>query len=288
MELDSYISSLPAPLSGEDFTKLRDGIWEHDDIAVYINERKDYAFLFPAPEIDYDKYVSRVAKLGLTKDPNRFRARFDKCSPWLSKARTILEVGAWEGDFIRLMQSQLSDVDISCVEPDQATLASRQQIDGLTDYISLDAAIAAGGRYDVICHFHVFEHILQPAEFLDQCKQLLAPDGVMIAEIPAMSDPLVALYKQADYIDFFFQAQHPFYYRDSSFGRVLAHNGLKIHEMLPHQRYGIDNHLAWMNSGKPGGDDELAEVFAETDSHYRQDLEQRGITDAVIAVVGLA
>src|SRR3989304_6107803 len=107
MNLDQYIKSLPEPLCNEAYRELRRGIWDDPAISVYVNNANDFAFLFPRPSVDYERYVTRSKKLGLEKDPERFRRRYDKCQPWLSGREKILEVGASDGSFLRVLRDAL-------------------------------------------------------------------------------------------------------------------------------------------------------------------------------------
>ena len=64
-ELNSFIKNLPSPLNKEKFSLLKKGIWDNNKIDVFINKKKDFTFLFPQPEINYEKYVPRKKKIGL-------------------------------------------------------------------------------------------------------------------------------------------------------------------------------------------------------------------------------
>ena len=103
-----------------------------------------------------------------------------------------------------------------------------------------------------------------------------------------MDDPLLSVYGLKSYEDFFYQRQHPFYYSATSLRRLLGASGFVIDALIPHQRYGMENHLNWLVAGKPGGNAAFARIFSGSDKSYRADLEAAGRTDAVIAVVAKA
>ena len=74
-------NNLPQPFRDESFDILRWGISDNPSIGVYINQPKDFAFLYPAPSVDYSNYVPRVQKFGLTdykKALHVIERRFDK------------------------------------------------------------------------------------------------------------------------------------------------------------------------------------------------------------------
>lgn len=288
IELDRYIKSLPAPLCGETYREILTGIWDDPDITVYMNDMNDFAFLFPTPQVDYQRYVTRTKKLGLEKDPKRFQRRFDKCESWLSDREKILEIGTSDGSFLRVLRKALPLVSLSCIEPDASTQTERSQIADLTQFDDLAGALQFGEKYDAICHFHVFEHVTEPTDFLSGTRALLSEEGIMIMEIPSLDDPLMSLYRNPNYQKFFFQKQHPFSYTRASLMRVLKHYGFAIRVAIPHQRYGLDNHMTWMQCGKPGGSNDWRTVLGAADDAYRRALEKSTLTDSVIIVASLA
>jgi SAM-dependent methyltransferase len=172
---------------------------------------------------------------------------------------------------------------LACIEPDTTRRALRDQIAGLAQYD--DFSQAPPGSWDLVCLFHVLEHIVEPGPFLSRCASLLAPGGRLVVEVPSLDDPLLSLYKVPAYADYCFQKQHPYYYSKASLERLLRSHGFAIETMVAHQRYGLENHLNWLRHGTPGGNADYARVFASVDAGYRRSLEAAGQSDAVIAVV---
>jgi hypothetical protein len=116
---------------------------------------------------------------------------------------------------------------------------------------------------------------------------VLAPAGKVLIEVPSLDDPLLSVYRLPAYEAFYFQRQHPFAYTGRSLARVLEHNGLRALETIAYQRYGLENHLAWLRHGKPGGDAALRDLVLPIEDQYRQTLEARGTADTVFAVAEL-
>jgi len=98
---------------------------------------------------------------------------------------------------------------------------------------------------------------------------------------------LLSLYGSTAYRDFYFQRQHPFVYSAASLRRVLGHEGYTA-EMIPYQRYGLENHLGWLTAGKPGGNAQFRALFAGGEAGYTAAPEGRGRTDTVFAVARAA
>jgi hypothetical protein len=163
-------------------------------------------------------------------------------------------------------------------------LPQRNACPWLRQFDDFTAAGRSGIRSKAIDFFHVFEHLEEPSAFLRECAALLAPGGHAITEIPALTDPSRGLYDIAAYQDFNFQRQHPYVYSGNPLARVLKHNGFKIQKPTPYQRYGIENHLLWLDKGVPGGNEEFRRLFTQIDDGYRAALEASAKTDTFISV----
>ena len=282
---DLDVSTLPAPFCDEAFVPLRRGIYNDDQTEVFINRAGDFAVLHPIPETDYSRYQPRAATLGLQaykKKTGTYERRYEKLATLFPAAGRVLEIGAGDGGFLALIRERHPHLNLACIEPDATRRPMRDQIAGLIHFD--DISQAPPGRWDLVCSFHVLEHVIEPGPFLSRCASLLAPGGRLVLEVPSLDDPLLRLYKVPAYAHYCFQKQHPYYYAKTSLERLLRSHGFMIDVMIAHQRYGLENHLNWLQCGKPGGNAEYARVFAPIDAGYRQSLEVTGQSDAVIAV----
>ena len=284
--IQDRLGALPRPLCDESFVLLKRGVFDDPSIDVYVNSAGDFAFLSPCPIVDYRSYQPRVATLGLTQYKSSRRvieSRFAKIHDRFDGAASVLEVGAADGSFLAHIRTRYPDVALAAIEPDESTRPQRDRIPGLRQFSTLDEAAEVGFRADVICLFHVFEHLADPAGWLSAARRLLAREGRMIIEVPSLEDPLFSFYRSAAHREFYFQKQHPFVYSAPSLRRVLEHNGFTV-DVIPYQRYGMENHLTWLSSGKPGGNAEFAKVFEGCDAAYKAALESRGLTDTIFAI----
>jgi hypothetical protein len=280
-------SRLPTPLDRDNYRLLRRGIADDPNIDVYVNDSGDFAFLNPLPVIDYVTYLPRVKSLGLQaykKTSDVLGHRLIKISPVLAAASSILEIGAADAAFLALVHERFPMMDCHSIEPDQNTRAARDALPWLRQASSLAEAIEAGTRADLVAMFHVFEHIEQPAEFLTSVRQVIASKGLLLIEVPSLTDPLLSLYASPAYQSFYFQRQHPYVYSPSSLRRVLAANGFAVDRFIPHQRYGMENHLQWLTAGEPGGNQRVRDLFADVGDGYRSCLERAGMTDTIIVL----
>ena len=278
---------LPTPLDRDTYHCVRTGISDDPEISVWINSDGTFAFLDPYPSVDYATYLPRLQSLGLQaykKTSGVLERRLFKIYPVLSAVDSILEIGAADAAFLTLVHEQFPVLDCHSVEPDQNTRAARDALPWLKQASSLAEATGAGTKADLVAMFHVFEHIEQPADFLASVRQVLAPNGLLLIEVPSLTDPLLSLYASPAYQSFYFQRQHPYVYSASSLERVLAANGFAVERFIPHQRYGMENHLQWLAAARPGGNPQFRDLFADLGEGYRSSLERAGMTDTIIVL----
>ncbi len=281
------IEGLPASFREDGYRLLQRGIYDSPDTDAYVNEAGDFAFLYPRPEYDYVYYKSRVVTLNLANYKKVLpvvERRYEKIAACLEGVGSVLEVGAADGSFLAHVASQRPGIALASLEVDENTRPARDALPGLRQYESFEAARGAAERYEIVCLFHVLEHIFDPGVFLADCVACLAPGGRLIVEVPSLDDPLLSLYDCEAYRRFYFQRQHPYVYSAGSLTRLLEHLGFEVERGIHHQRYGLENHLGWLSTGKPGGSALLREVFSTCEAEYTRCLEQAGRTDSFIAV----
>jgi 2-polyprenyl-3-methyl-5-hydroxy-6-metoxy-1,4-benzoquinol methylase len=287
MSLYKTIEHLPTPFNEELFTLLQKGIYDSDSNDAYINKAGDFACLDPLPQVDYVSYVPRVKALGLSQYKQTtsviFR-RFEKIQQWFSGTRSILEIGAGDGAFLRHVSGVFPSLHLAALEIDHNTHAARQSLTRPHEYSTFEEIRKAEKTFDLICLFHVLEHIADPREFLTNCLACLTPQGRIIIEVPSLDDPLLSLYDSTAYRKFYFQRQHPYIYSSRSLRRLLEEVNIHAEYMIPHQRYGLENHLTWLTKEKPGGNEQFRHLFSSVDADYMTALEKAGFTDAVIAI----
>ena len=276
--------ALPLPFRDEVFEVWRQGIYDDAETTVFVNARRDFAVLYPQPVIDYDTYVPRLAKMGVgsyaAKTP-MYHQRLTKVSPFVHDGCRLLEIGAGDGTFLRILGEKFPGIQLATCEKDVTTKFLRTPLVGKKDYADINDILGENLTFDIVCLFHVLEHLLDPVAFLDSLKNL-SPDGKCIIEVPALTDPLLSLYQCDDYEKFYFQKQHPFVYSQTSLCRLLEYAGFVTDHIVPFQRYPLSNHLQWLSRGIPGGNALYDNMFSRTQQHYIADLERAGLTDSVI------
>jgi SAM-dependent methyltransferase len=287
LNMERAVQSLPMPFCDEKFHEHQRGVYGDSEISVYLNALGDFAFLYPQSDLDYSRYEPRVKRLGLEDYRKRNQVaerRFEKIEHYFGGPLEVLEIGSYDGAFVKLAKEWNPLLDLGSLETDDTTKPDRDKLVWLKQYSEFRELFEGGLVFDLVCFFHVLEHIIDPATFLNSCSRILRECGKIIVEVPSLDDPLLKLYACKDYERFFFQSQHPYVYSKESLRRLLKAHGFDVQCCIPHQRYGLENHLTWLTKGEPGGDETLRTIFSSIDAEYRRQLETSGQTDAVIVV----
>ena len=278
---------IPAPFRAEKFKLFRKGISDDQKVEVYINTQKDFAYLDPLPAVDYRNYIPRVTKFGLgdyKRSLHLHERRFNKIEHHLpEEQQSLLEIGAGDGLFLKTVRQHKPGLHLTAMDKDQNSRPSRvKNSDENVD--SLENLIRNNQRFDFICLFHVMEHIEAPLDFLETVKELMSAQSTLIIEVPSLFDPLLSIFQCEAFSDFYFSRQHPYVFSPPSLQRLMEYGGFQTAEIVNFQRYGLENHLNWLNYGSPGGNQLFRQLFRDLESDYIAALENHGKTDTVMWV----
>ena len=207
--------------------------------------------------------------------------RYLKVSNYINNCKNLLEIGSGEGKFLKLINSKNKKINLSSLEKDELSNNNYKKLKWLNTFNDFKQIKK---KFDIICFFHVFEHIVKPKDFLMKIKKIMSPNAKIILEVPSLLDPIIHLYKVKEYINFFFQSQHPYTYSSNSLKRILKQE-FAVENVIYFQRYGIDNHLSWLIKKKPGGDKKLNSLYKNANENYVHDLEKSKNTDSIIVVL---
>lgn len=231
---------------------------------------------------DNDGTTSRT-KIGeaqvVTAAPADSQRRLEQFRAVVSGKR-ICDFGTGHGLFLRLAQGVARD----CAGVE----LNRSQQEALrADGIRVEASIDAFGleSFDVVSLFHVLEHLEDPIDVLRKIRSRLAPNGVVVVEVPHARDFLFNTLGSEAFKAFTFWSEHLVLHTRTSLDRVLRLAGFTEVNIKGYQRYGLENHLHWLVKGKPGGQQAWAHLAeADLNSRYAGLLQSIDETDTLIAV----
>lgn len=158
-----------------------------------------------------------------------------------ASARRILEVGCSVGNFGRILTNELG-ATVWGVEPDPAAakVAAQTLNRVINGHFGLDVRVDAeldGEVFDCIVFNDVLEHMVDPYSALALAKDLLTPEGSIVASIPNVRyfDNVWKLVVEGswEYADFgILDRTHLRFFTRSSIETLFADAGLRIHTMV--------------------------------------------------------
>ena len=216
-------------------------------------------------------------------EPQRQR-RMGHLADLIKPRSSILEVGCSSG----FMLYPLAAEGHACVaiEPSGA-FSDYVRSRGVPCFRGIDELRSkdSGGRFDLILHYYVMEHVADPVGFLKSQLALLKPGGHVVFEVPNANDALTTVYALPAYERFIWVVSHRWYFTERSLARAMSMAG-GASEVRLDQRYDLSNHLVWARDGKPGGMGRFTVVLGqEIEDQYRQALIRARRCDTLIGIL---
>jgi 2-polyprenyl-3-methyl-5-hydroxy-6-metoxy-1,4-benzoquinol methylase len=234
---------------------------------VYYCRACHHGFLVPDQALDaktyyaenYRKEYSHTAEAAATNAREIFdmyrhyqRDRLAVISPYLTAAKSLLEVGASSGQFLANIKDRVAlvhaiELDKACCSFMQAELGIRADSEFLRESAFADET------YDVVCSFQVLEHVADPVGFLCELQQSAKKGGTIFVEVPNLHDPLLSVWEVSAYKKFFYHTAHLHYFTEKSLRKTAIDAGFTSDQIEVNftQDYNILNHLNWIMNDAP-------------------------------------
>lgn len=149
-----------------------------------------------------------------------------------------------------------------------------------------DACRELAGKVDLAVSIQVIEHVLNPREFLEDIRPLLAPGGRLLISTPNRADILMHLLPQ-DFPEFFYRVVHRWYFDEPSLRRCAVGAGYKVQRARFVHRYGMANALAWLRDRRPTGQKRIDVIDPMMDKLWAGYLESAGMADCLFMELSL-
>lgn len=192
-----------------------------------------YRLLYRDEYLDTDSSVEQYDKLADERRPY-FRNRIRTIEQMADACHLdILEIGAATGEFVYEAKRR-GHCALGLELSEYARSEARKKYD--VELVDQPLESLAGGGFDVIHMNHVFEHILSPAECLDNCGRLLKSNGLLVLEVPQQFDndldrlkKILRMNRTPSFNAY--SLHHAYFYTPESLQKLLEKHGYRILRM---------------------------------------------------------
>ena len=154
------------------------------------------------------------------------RQRLGEIRRSFEPAGRCLDVGCANGVFVATLEEEFGDkVQTEGVELSERAVAEGRQR-GLTLHVGTMADVPGDEKFDVITAFDVLEHVIDPAEFLTQLTDRLAPGGRLVITVPNTGGIVRRLMGRRWY--FYIPEEHLTYFDRTNLPRFVRRFGLDV------------------------------------------------------------
>ena len=139
--------------------------------------------------------------------------------------RTLLEIGSYYGEFLRLAKER--GYRVTGLEPNSGLAEHcRTRYPEMTIHSSfLRDAKFPDNSFDVVCLFHVIEHMNYPLEELQEIRRILKPGGIAVIETPRYDTLWFRVLKERERSVI---PEHFFFFTRSSLSQMAKTAGLSV------------------------------------------------------------
>jgi SAM-dependent methyltransferase/glycosyltransferase involved in cell wall biosynthesis len=208
---------------------------------TFINKNKDQEFKkfygFTEYWHNYQENVSKhpsIEKRAINDFRDRVPVWFNTLMKYknIKQINSILEIGCAPGSFLKYCKDQDRDNNIktiSGVEVDQRTCDFIENtfkfpkgsiISGLFPDVKINK------KYDVICGFDLFEHLINPSLSVKKIKSLLKKDGIFFFQTPCYRG------EDEEWVQFR-EDEHMYLYNENNIKKLFNVFNMKIIDILP-------------------------------------------------------
>jgi 2-polyprenyl-3-methyl-5-hydroxy-6-metoxy-1,4-benzoquinol methylase len=256
--------------------------------------------LNPLPTIQEDKefyekdthtkemFNGDIMRQKLERDTRRRADLISGISNSLGASPSVLDFGCGFGHLVGELSIRgfnATGVDVSNYRLDLARQWSKGEFSFFDPELDFDSQFDS--QYDVVCAFHVLEHLSDPVLCLKQYYSLIKPGGYLVLEMPNAGDPMLKLLPS--YNEFFWQRIHLSYFDASRLELAITRAGCPSPNIQFTQRYGLENLFHWVNHAGPelGSPSFKTSIpaLSRAEEIYRRDREETGTADTLIAIV---
>ncbi len=177
-----------------------------------------------------------------------FARRIRRMTRYLGRMpETLLDIGPGDGLFlVAARRAGIAATGLEISAQARADARARHDVSIVLGDL-LESRRDLRRRYDAVVMNHTLEHLLTPVEYLARMRELLAPDGLLVFEIPQQFiNPIDLVYRAFRVRRPLgaYSLHHPYFHTVSSTRRLMDLSGFRIERLttwLPGQVFHIQN-----------------------------------------------
>jgi 2-polyprenyl-3-methyl-5-hydroxy-6-metoxy-1,4-benzoquinol methylase len=294
--MKKYITSCILCGSTGRFEKVISHIRDSYEHSVVLCKSCDHVQISPLPTREEDRIFYNKNKqpknIGVKVDIASLRTRqiydttrrADFVSRYVPIGARILDVGSSYGFFLEQMSKKGYKVTGIEVSAERRNISNKVTRAPVLDINLLEKDIGIG-QFDAVVMFHVLEHVPDPVKFCLRLKEYISEKGCLIVEVPNLDD--LMLEESMPYKLFWWQRAHLSYFGCRTLKHVFKKAGYPKVTIEGNQRYGIDNMMQWIVTGKP----QLKRPLFQTEGshkwleeYYKHYLVRKKRCDTLVAI----
>lgn len=188
----------------------------YDDEYIAHRKRTDWGAMTPLARWAMDKH---------DRDKLELVRRFVRLGP----ASRILDVGCGAGTFLAMAKSRTGASVVGVDFKDLSHLPAFEHVRFLPGLLHEQGLPRKS--FDLVTMWHFLEHDYQPAETLREARELMAPEGRLVIEVPRLDSVSYRLFR--DRWPGLQAPQHTMLFTRRTLARMVEKSGLEVVEYLP-------------------------------------------------------
>lgn len=109
-----------------------------------------------------------------------------KAAALIPSGSRVLVVGCGQGEFVQRLNSR-EHVRAKGIELNESAVVEAKRRGRNVHQRDIEEEARYEPEYDVVCHFQVLEHVVDPTDFLSTCLDCVRKQGTVIAAVPNMA-----------------------------------------------------------------------------------------------------
>jgi SAM-dependent methyltransferase len=153
----------------------------HSSIDLYQCERTGFRFWRPKEIAGNEAFYRDLSGAWATYYRD-WRWEYGQLDDEISPTSRVIEVGCGKGYFLQYLQGKVAHAE--GVEFNREAITNKVTTWDVQPMDISEAAERFEGTFDLVCHFQVLEHVVEPRRFLEESIRLLKPAGRLVFSVP--------------------------------------------------------------------------------------------------------